>query len=242
MIRTATKLVVSSFLRGYQTMGNDASQQPRASGGPACLETGEMVLLTVGDVAATCLVFRGKQDSAVLVPLQVTSDLQAALQTYPANATIKRTCGTTQPFTVDSGVSLIAVVATPQDRDTSTSTSTSQRQHVRLNINFKIEISTDGVNWHTTLGENISEGGLLAFDTGVVPLSIGQKVMFRIYLPGLMPIGATGVVKRTPTPQGTSPTPLRLAVQFLEISPEDADRIVGFIYRTQAGTSAPRST
>ena len=215
-------------------MGNNASQQPRIPDAPACLETGEMVLLTVGGVTATCLVFRGKQDSAVLVPLQVTSDLQAALQTYPATAKVKRTCGTTVPFTVDSGVSLVAVMARPQSRPASTP----RRQQLRLNINYKVEMSTDGVNWQTTLGENISEGGLLAFDTGVVPLSVGQELMLRIYLPGLTPIGATGVVKRADTPQGAPPTPPKFAAQFLEISPADADRIVGFLYRTQSSSSA----
>ncbi len=184
--------------------------------------------MTVSGVASTCIVFGGASDSAILVPLQITGDLQEALRTYPVGAAVKRAAGTPRKFRIDSAVSLVALSAVPNE-----SGAPDSREHVRLNMGFKVEMSTDGATWHSTLGENISEGGLLAFNPTLIPVTHGRRIMLRIYLPGLMPIAAVAIVSRIDNPQGTLAVPSKFAVQFTNISREDADQIVGFIYRTQ---------
>ena len=184
--------------------------------------------MTVSGVASTCIVFRGASDSAILVPLQVTSDLQEALLTYPASAAVKRVAGIPKEFQIDSAVSLAALVATPTETGVPDS-----RERVRLNMSFKVEMSTDGAKWHSTLGENISEGGVLAFNPTLMPVAPGRRIMLRMHLPGLLPIATVGVVTRIDNPQGAPSVPARFAVKFTNISREDADQIVGFIYRTQ---------
>ena len=187
--------------------------------------------MTVSGIASTCIVFRGTSDSAILVPLQVTGNLQEALRTYPAAAAVKRAAGAPKEFQIDSAVSLVALSASLGETGTSGS-----RQHVRLNVNFKVDISTDETTWHSTLGENISEGGLLAFNPTLVPVSASQrtvlrKIMVRIYLPGLTPISAVGVVVRTENPQGTTAVPGKIGIRFTSINREDVDQIAGFIRR-----------
>lgn len=189
-------------------------------------DSGQRVVLTIGGLPTECTVYRANGGAAVLIPLRVTPELQAVIQAGPIIGQVKRSNGTVQDVTMDSTVSLVALVTTVR----TTQTQPCRRKQVRIKFDFEVELSTDVKIWHKTHGEDISEGGMLVTNVGLHSLSIGQSIAVRIYLPGLRTITAVAAIKRLhPSDHPNSP-PARLALQFTKISVQDSDSIVGFIY------------
>lgn len=200
-----------------------------------CFNSGELVQLVIDDVRTMCLVFRSNQEHAIIVPLQVSPELQNLITQFPQSGTVKRSNGATDDFSFESAVSLVGFVAkmnAPKKRN-------DNRQHVRLSLRYRIEASLDGTTWLQTLGENISEGGLLMFNPSDIPVAIGDMFRVRLYLPHLEPITATGQVRRL-VPQPSNAGPPRIGIQFRDISITDQNRIVRYIFDTQAKNNPQR--
>jgi hypothetical protein len=192
------------------------------------------VTLNLGDVSTECLVFKRSKDSTVLVPQQISSNLQSSLDNIPAVGKIVTDAGLTSDYSVSSLQPLTALDGTlgPVDYDSN------QRQWYRVYLNYKIELSANGRSWRNMCGENISEGGLLASAHKIPDLTIGQAVLLRIYLPGSEPVLASGVVRRVDmmqpnTPQATA----KVRIRFTDVSARDARRLTQFIYKCQVNQS-----
>lgn len=213
------------FRRSAQTLASRALE-------PCSPQVGDVVTVTLGGVTTECVVLRADGDGVTVVPLAPGVDFESIAEGSPVIAGVGIPAGATSQLVVTSTETVNALSGTLARARRRV---TNQRQFYRIRLSFKIEASVDnGVTWQTCTGEDISQGGMLILNSEKVEVSVGQPVELRALLPGTEPIPAAGTVARVVHGSADeSEPPARFAVKFTSISPEDARRLVQFIFQHQ---------
>ncbi|MHB9037850.1 MAG: PilZ domain-containing protein [Armatimonadota bacterium] len=212
-----------------------SEEQPSA----LIIQRGQMVSLTIDGVSTDCLVFHAGKEKTIFVAVQPSPEFTDAVDDLPASAVITDSSGVDSGFMLESTTSLVALVG----KHTSQTTSSNQRQWYRVRLRLPIDVSIDGKQWHRLRAENLSEGGLRLCNTDLSKVSLGQTLMLRIRIPGEDLISVNGEIVWLGAPlPGVIQRPSKLAVQFVRMAPEDAQRLTQFIYRLQIERAATKST
>lgn len=194
------------------------------------IRLGQILTVNAGGFSVRCVVVQASNGSALLVPLQPTPGFQMALDPPPTDINVAADNGMEVSVTADSLIPVQALsISLP-----ATHANVDNRQSFRIKLDYDVEVSSDGIDWQKAHGENLSEGGLRAVFRSQVPLTVGQAIFLRIYLPQMDMISARAVITRSQSTvffNGKQIT--RLAVEFTSLSSGDARRLSQFIFHYQ---------
>jgi uncharacterized protein (TIGR02266 family) len=107
------------------------------------------------------------------------------------------------------------------------STTAGRRVHARAPMEVEVTVESDH-NFFNGFSENVSEGGL--FIATHVPRAVGQAVEVLFTLPGApRPIRVDCVVCWVRPYSEGSGLPAGMGLRFVDLSPEDAQLVAGFV-------------
>ena len=106
-----------------------------------------------------------------------------------------------------------------------------RRKHPRISVDLPIEYSRieNATDHRNGRAANASRGGLLVYLPELV--SVGQSLRLMIYfsIPTIQKVELTAEVAWVDIPMGEKPLEYRVGLKFLEILPEDHERLTAFL-------------
>ncbi len=106
-----------------------------------------------------------------------------------------------------------------------------RRKHPRISVDLPIEYSRieNAADPRNGRAANASHGGLLVYLPELVP--VGQPLRLIIYfsIPTIQKVEMTAEVAWVDIPMGEKPSEYRAGLRFMEILPEDQERLTNFL-------------